>query len=480
MMDRRSIIPGQAVVPNYIQGSGNNSRSLSSTSSSERSNFSRSLSSQGSKSLRETEDSKNTQLASQRTTSRNDHSGSGSYSLQESKEESDNTIRVDSLMDESLSSSRSFDFIHKTPKNFAVSKFTTPQPMTSRAPSSTQPEVDFRPQPQPHLAVPGISPQNRHITQSFQTRSVQTKSSSPDTKDLMWSSSEEERSKKERSLPSTKSIPESKIVAVSEDKIRSLLVVLRKYSDRRIKDLPNEGIAAFQDLKRLLNNDAASYGEILIKQIKEVFRDIKPVGKHTIGDLMKGCDVETNFKGPAGCTAECAGSFLFSDSIKPCEYFVGVCVGEDSEIQLTHSPSSNSDTIIIHTYNSEKLTISEGLVEQFQSLGITHYIVSYKDESDYVKRSKRMPIQSSVKKTSNIASTIAGLPPKRKTKALKTKESKKKNEPWSPWLIILVIIVVMIVVIIMVVCWSYWNGSRQVEHKAPVHGNTLGEYYNHM
>lgn len=104
--------------------------------------------------------------------------------------------------------------------------------------------------------------------------------------------------------------PKGESLDIDIEAFRVLLKDLRKHHDVAIQSLTEPIASKFKELVEYvqkLYNKSTGY-DLLYKEVKDVFGDIKSPRPGTVAAFCAGCMMKNNFQGNPGCSVICAGA----------------------------------------------------------------------------------------------------------------------------------------------------------------------------
>ena len=168
----------------------------------------------------------------------------------------------------------------------------------------------------------------------------------------------------------TETFASSESLRINFKELKSECEVLKKYSNYQIDNLPPHILKKIEAISHLATTSKARaiYKEF-IEVINDVFGDEEMPKPRTVGAFFKGCFNGSNFDGPLGCSAECAGNISPPNIAgwECCKENVGTY--RNGKLEICHrNPSSNS--IIIHIIDRDYENLSKADLDLLTSLDI--------------------------------------------------------------------------------------------------------------
>lgn len=161
-------------------------------------------------------------------------------------------------------------------------------------------------------------------------------------------------------------------IAVAINSLEKDCLYLKKFAYMKKIDLPEEPMEVFTKVNRLFMKAAGTdrYEECL-NIVRDVFSDIKPSGKGTVGDFFIAC------RDSNGCTIECAGNLPNAGYTKNSFCVSHVGVYQSGELEIRYSPGTATDVILIHT-DENKISLPKRTINELKSVGIRKARISRK------------------------------------------------------------------------------------------------------
>lgn len=200
------------------------------------------------------------------------------------------------------------------------------------------------------------------------------------------------------------------------DALKETLAELRPLADTPIRKLTSDQAESFKNVVealKLLYESQALY-DIILKEVREVFDDVKQVKPGTVAAFFVGCFNDDKFTGPVGCSPKCASS------LPPAEGTPGY--SSCSDLVLIYADgafSSLNEKKSLHAYiyidDTNFKTFKRDNIQQLKDSGIENVTLvfgnddgTYKEITDPIKIDK-LPMNKDTSSNSTSTSSTIGI-----------------------------------------------------------------------
>jgi len=125
---------------------------------------------------------------------------------------------------------------------------------------------------------------------------------------------------------------------LSRNTLKEALIQLKEESNKEIQNLNGNNTESFRSIVETLHilYDIPELYNIIIKDIRNIFEDIKVIKPGTVSAFFLGCSSNDNFTGPLGCNPKCVSS------LKPPKNELESSFSECNNLVLIYNTSSDS------------------------------------------------------------------------------------------------------------------------------------------
>lgn len=261
---------------------------------------------------------------------------------------------------------------------------------------------------------------------------------------------------------------------ISIPELTNILTKLRKYSDVRMGDLPDEIAIDLNNFKELADVVAeTSFYTDIVKIMNNIFGDIKDIKADTVGAFFQGCSTQNNYPGPQSCSPICAGMMPPPHDVSGWSFCDQSVIYFDGEkLSFQHITQDRPDRAIIHVITPSNYTgFTPYHIKQLEASGIKSVSLHILgDNGRYIEKLNSQPITSLPLKSDSNSARSSTQPKPKPT----PKPDHHDSDTDNTWLWILLIIGVFLLI-----CFLVWWSRKNTKVDDTYYGKTTTSYSNY-